>query len=67
MPNGLTARLLRRYPVDRAKFFTDYALPGRAQYFPERASFRISLSNVSSDTALFSRSFSRSSSFSRLA
>ena len=40
---------------------------GRAQYFPSRASFRISLSSVSSDTAFFRRWFSRSRSFRRLA
>src|SRR5690606_37881275 len=38
---------------------------GGAQKFPEAASFRISFSSVRSDTALRSRSFSCSSSFSR--
>ena len=40
---------------------------GRAQYFPSSASFRISLSSVSSDITLRSRSFSRSRSFILLA
>ena len=40
---------------------------GGAWKFPSAASFRISLSRVSSDTALRRRAFSRSSSFSRLA
>ena len=43
------------------------ALAGRAQYFPSSASFRISLSNVSSETAFFSLWFSRSRSFKRRA
>ena len=43
------------------------AAAGRAQYFPSRAFFRISLSSVSSETALRRRSFSRSRSFRRLA
>ena len=41
------------------------ATAGRAQKFPEAASFRISFSSVRSDTALRSRSFSFSSSFKR--
>jgi hypothetical protein len=43
------------------------AAAGGAQSFPEAASFRISLSSVSSATAFRSRAFSRSSSFSRRA
>ncbi len=39
----------------------------RAQYFPSVTSLRISLSTVRSATARFSRAFSTSSSFSRLA
>ena len=41
------------------------ATAGGAQKFPEAASLRISFSSVRSDTALRSRSFSFSSSFSR--
>src|SRR4029079_16428146 len=41
------------------------ATAGGAQKFPEPASFRISFSSVSSDTALRSRSFSFSSSLRR--
>lgn len=40
---------------------------GGAQKFPDAASFRMSLSSVRSATALFSRAFSRSSSFKRFA
>ena len=43
------------------------SLAGRAQYFPSSASFRSNLSRVRSDTAFFSRWFSRSSSFRRRA
>jgi hypothetical protein len=43
------------------------SLARRAQYFPSSASFRINLSRVRSDTAFFSRRFSRSSSFRRCA
>ena len=50
---------LRHDMVDAA------ATAGRAQKFPEAASFRISFSSVSSDTALRSRSFSFSSSLRR--
>ena len=43
-------------------------LHGRGEpYITVRASFKISLSSVSSDTAFFSRAFSRSSSFRRFA
>ncbi len=46
-----------------------HAVPttGSAQKFPDAASFRMSLSSVRSATAFFSRAFSRSSSFRRLA
>jgi hypothetical protein len=42
-------------------------LPGKALYFPVKASFWISLSKINSETAFFRRSFSRSSSFNRFA
>ena len=61
------ARPTLRYGELRAHVIHARPLAGRAQYFPDRASFRICLSSVSSETAFFSRSFSRSSSFSRLA
>ena len=56
-----------RYGKMRAYVINARSLPGRAQYFPVRASFRISLSSVSSETAFLNRSFSRSSSLSRFA
>ena len=61
------ARTPLRYGQLRAHVIHARPLPGRAQYFPVSASFRISLSSVSSETAFFSRSFSRSSSLSRFA
>ena len=75
---GLAALRRTRLPNDRARttlrnrklqahVLNARALPRRAQYFPDSASFKICLSSVSSDTAFFNRSFSRSRSFNRFA
>jgi hypothetical protein len=44
----------------RADMIDAVPAAGRAEYFPSRASFRISVSSVSSETTLRNRSFSRS-------
>lgn len=79
MPLGRTrlAKHLAGPAFGNAKRFLDmmHAAPttlnakerSRAQKFPAAASFRMSLSSVRSATAFFSRAFSRSSSFRRLA
>jgi len=55
---GNTERLLNALDADTAA--------SGAYQFPDAASFRISFSSVRSDTALRSRAFSASRSFSRL-
>ena len=66
LPDDMARATLRDRQL-RAYVLNARSLAERAQYFPDRASFRMSLSSVSSDTAFFNRSFSRSSSFNRLA
>ena len=71
---GVTAVSLMSHE-DRAEALEHYmsesleALPvtGGAQYFPDSASLRISLSSVKSETAFLNRWFSFSSSFKRFA